>query len=201
MRPMSIAALVLAAGGSRRLGHPKQLVDWGGRPLLEHVLEQVAAWPVDRVVVVLGDRAEEILEQVDLGEAMVVINFDWEEGIASSLRAGLAALTGERGMEAALIVLADQPEIPSGLVAELVETYRRKRPWAVVPRYRYARGNPVLIDQALWGRLMSLEGDAGAKHLLEAHPEWVEEVHVDVLPPRDVDTPADLEELRPRSTR
>ena len=69
---------------------------------------------------------------------------------------------------------------------------------AIVPKYRYTRGNPVLIDRALWPRLMSLEGDEGAQRLLQAHSEWVEEVWFDSLPPRDIDTQADVEELRPR---
>lgn len=69
---------------------------------------------------------------------------------------------------------------------------------AIVPKYRYSWGNPVLIDRALWPRLMSLAGDQGARRLLEAHPEWVDEVWLESLPPRDVDTAADVEELRPR---
>ncbi|MDP8958511.1 MAG: nucleotidyltransferase family protein [Actinomycetota bacterium] len=194
---MSISALLLAAGGSRRFGEAKQLVDWGGRPLLRHVLEQVRSWPVDQVVVVLGHRVEEILDRVDLDDTTVVVNPEWETGLASSLRVGLAALERDPRAEAAIIALGDQPEVDPGVVRRLVEAYRRRGRWAVVPKYRYVRANPVLVDRALWTRLMSLRGDDGARQLLQAHPEWVEEVWVDRLPPRDVDTPGDLADLRP----
>lgn len=193
-----IAALILAAGASSRMGESKQLLDWGGRPLLGYILEQARSWPVDQVVVVLGSEAETILERVDLGQAVVVLNPEWEEGQASSLRAGLAALEREGSMEAAFIVLGDQPEVDPAVLPALVEAYRSSGRWAVVPKYRYTRGNPVLVARALWPRLMSLKGDEGARRLFEAHPEWVEEVRFDQLPPRDVDTPLDVADLRPR---
>jgi molybdenum cofactor cytidylyltransferase len=193
-----IAALILAAGASSRMGESKQLLDWGGRPLLGHILEQARAWPVDQLVVVLGSEAETILDRVDLGQAVVVLNPEWREGQASSLRAGLAALEREVRMEAAFIVLGDQPEVDPAVLSALMEAYRRSGRWAVVPKYRYTRGHPVLVDRALWPRLMSLRGDEGARRLLQAHPEWVEEVRFDQLPPRDVDTPLDAAELRPR---
>jgi molybdenum cofactor cytidylyltransferase len=195
-----IAALILAAGASSRMGESKQLLDWGGRPLLGHILEQARAWPVDQLVVVLGSEAETILERVELGQAVVVLNPEWREGQASSLRAGLAALEREGRMEAAFVVLGDQPEIDPAVLSALVEAYRKSRRWAVVPKYRYTRGNPVLVNRALWPRLMSLRGDEGARRLLEAHPEWVEEVRFDQLPPRDVDTPLDVADLRPRGS-
>lgn len=194
-----IAALILAAGPSRRMGEPKQLVDWGGRPLLSHVVEQARTWPVDLVAVVLGCGAEEILERVDLEGTLVVLNPEWEEGLASSLRAGLAALEREPKAEAALIALGDQPQIDPEVVEALVRAYRRSGKSAVVPKYRYTRANPALVARVLWPRLMGLEGDDGARRLLQAHPQWVEEVWFDQLPPRGVETPFDLAELRPRS--
>ena len=196
--PNGIAALVVAAGGSSRLGTPKQLLDWGGRPLLEHVLAGVATWPVDPVYVVLGASAEAILDEVDVGGASVVINPEWEEGMASSLRVGLDALERETRVEAAVLALGDQPSIAPAVVAGLVAEFLAHRPMAVVPRYRYTRSNPALVARSLWGRLMSLTGDAGARRLLEAHPEWVREVYFDLPPPRDVDTAADVADLRPR---
>lgn len=194
-----ITALVLAAGGSQRLGRPKQLEDWGGRPLLEHVVRMVETWPVDSITVVLGAAAEEILDGVDFGSATLVINPEWDEGISSSLRVGLDALSRKPRATAALVVLGDQPAVPEGVVRRLLEEYRSGSTPAVVPRYRYTRGNPVVFDRSLWGRLMSLSGDQGARDLLKAHPEWVTEVLLDHLPPRDIDTESDVAELRPRS--
>lgn len=197
-RGQGVAVLLLAAGGSHRLGRPKQLVDWGGQPLLGHVLAEVSAWPAERVVAVLGAAAEEVLDAVEFGDAEVVINPEWEEGLASSLRVGLDALSRDARIDAAFLALGDQPGVPEDVPGRLLAEYRTQRSHAVVPKYRYARGNPVLADRRLWPRLMSLVGDEGARRLLQAHPEWVTEVWLDTLPPRDVDTEDDVAELRPR---
>lgn len=193
-----IAALVLAAGGSRRLGRPKQVERWGHTTLLGHVLDHVRTFPVDEVWVVLGAEIEEVMEAVDLTDVGVIENPEWEEGLAASLRVGLDALTRLSKAEAAFIVLGDQPEIPEDVPAKLIAAWKQTRHLAVVPKYRYTAGNPVLVGRELWPRLMSLAGDEGARRLLQAHPEWVEEVWIESLPPRDIDTQTDVEELRPR---
>jgi CTP:molybdopterin cytidylyltransferase MocA len=104
-------------------------------------------------------------------------------------------------VDGALIVMGDQPDVSDEAVAEVVAAYRPGKTPAVVPKYRYARGNPVLVDRLLWPRLMSLEGDEGARRLLDAHPDWVTEVWLGIRPPRDVDTSFDVEELQPRQVR
>lgn len=195
---MKTAALILAAGESRRFGEPKQLADWKGRPLLEYVAGRAAGWPrVDEVYTVLGAEAERIMERVDLTGVTVIENLDWREGIASSLRAGLDALLGDREAGAALVVLADQPMVPAAAVERLFEARRRSGRPVILPRYRFLRGHPVLLDRWLWPRLIAgLEGDQGARNLFLAHPEWVEEVTVGEDAPRDIDTPEDLRRLR-----
>lgn len=195
---MKTAALILAAGESRRFGEPKQLADWGGRPLLEYVAGRAAEWPrVDEVYAVLGANAEQIMERVDLSGATVIENLEWREGIASSLRAGLDALLGDRKAGAALVVLADQPMVPAAAVERLFEARRRSGRPVILPRYRFRRGHPVLLDRWLWPRLAAgLEGDQGARNLFLAHPEWVEEVLIGEDAPRDIDTPEDLRRLR-----
>ena len=195
---MSTAALVLAAGSSRRLGEPKQLIDWGGRPLLQAVLDSVNAWPVDEVWVVLGDHADTILETVDFGSASVVINEAFADGLASSLCVGLDAMLQAGTADRCVVALGDQPGIDSTVVASLLEAHRTSGRMAAVPKYRYTWSNPVVLDRALWNRVMSIEGDTGAQQLLKSHPEWVEEVWFEMLPPRDVDTQSDVDELRPR---
>lgn len=192
---LSAAALVLAAGGSRRLGRPKQLLDWAGRPLLEQVVAAVQLWPARPVVVVLGAQAEEILERVDFGEASAVVNPEWEDGIAASLRAGFDWLSREGRAEWAFVALGDQPRIPVEVPAALLAAAESHGRPAVVPVYRYQRGNPVLVGRELWGRMMSLEGDTGAAALLRAHPAWVHEVRFDHPMPADVDLPADIQDL------
>jgi len=181
------------------MGRPKQLIDWGGRPLLEQVVRAVASWPVAGVVVVLGAYAEEILERVEFGSALVALNPGWKEGMASSLRVGLDLLTRDSAYRAAFIVLGDQPQIPPEVPAALLAGAEGSGRPAVVPVYRYQRGNPVLVSRPLWGRLMSLQGDAGAAGLLAAHPAWVHEVRFERTVPADIDLPDDIQNLPRRS--
>lgn len=195
---MSTAAVVLAAGSSRRLGRSKQLEPWGDSNLLGHVISRTLEFPVEEVWVVVGHEAAEILEQTEMGEAYVVENLEWEEGIASSLRVALDALTRLSRCDQALIVIGDQPDVPVATVEELLESHSRAGKPVTIPKYRYSWGNPVVVDRSLWARLMSLEGDEGAKRLWQAHPEWVNEVWFPDAAPRDVDTEADVDELRPR---
>lgn len=195
---MSTAAVVLAAGGSKRLGRTKQLEPWGESNLLGHVVARTLEFPVEEVWVVLGHDADQILEETDLGEAYVIENLEWEEGIASSLRVALDALTRLSRCDQALIVIGDQPEVSVETVGELLASHAREGRPVTVPKYRYNWGNPVVVDRSLWARVMSLEGDEGAKRLWQAHPEWVNEVWFSDIGPRDVDTEADVAELKPR---
>jgi CTP:molybdopterin cytidylyltransferase MocA len=193
-----VAALVLAAGGSTRLGRPKQLEPWGGTTLLGHVLDLVESAGFKEKFVVLGAECDLILAALDLQGWIVVENPEWEEGLASSLRAGLDAMARLARSESVAIFLGDQPDVDPGVVGRLLEVAAHSKRQAVVPKYRYLWANPVVVARALWPRLMSLTGDEGAKGLLQAHPEWVEEVWFEQRPPRDVDTETDVSELRPR---
>lgn len=195
---MPTAAIILAAGGSQRLGRPKQLEPWGEKNLLGHIVETTSKFPVEEVWVVLGHDWERIHEETDLGDAGIIENPEWEEGIASSIRAGFDALTRLSRCDRALIVIGDQPDVSKEIVEALMESHEAEGRPVTVPKYRYSWGNPVLVDRSLWPRLMSLDGDEGAKRLWQAHPEWVNEVWFADVPPRDVDTENDVAELRPR---
>lgn len=197
---MSTAAVVLAAGASKRLGRPKQLEPWGNTNLLGHIVARTASFDVEEVWVVLGYEIEKVLSETDLGDAGVVENPEWEEGIASSLRVGLDALTRLSRCDTALIVIADQPEISGEIVAEVLKSHAKSGKPVTIPKYRYTLGNPVVVNRSLWDRVMSLEGDDGAKRLWLAHPDWVNEVWFSEPPPRDVDTESDVTDLRPRHT-
>ena len=197
---MSTAAVVLAAGGSSRLGRTKQLEPWGGTNLISHVLARTAEFPVAEVWVVLGHDIDRILGESDLGDAYVIENLEWEEGIASSLRVALDALTRLSKCDQALVVIGDQPDIPVEVVEQLLASHQKEGRPVTLPKYRYTWGNPVIVERSLWPRLMSLEGDEGAKRLWQAHPEWINEVWFPETGPRDVDTEADVVELRPRGS-
>ncbi len=195
---MSTAAVVLAAGGSRRLGRPKQLEPWGETTLLGHVVERTRSFGLDEIWVVLGHDLESVLENAEMGDVYVIENPEWEEGIASSLRVGLDALTRLSKCDSAMIVIGDQPNISTDVVEELMRSHAKEGRPVTVPKYRYTWGNPVIVDRSLWPRLMSLEGDEGAKRLWHAHPEWVNEVWFGGQSPRDVDTESDIADLQPR---
>ncbi len=195
---MRIAGLIFAAGSSSRLGEPKQLIPWGEGNLLTHVIARTLSFGVEEVWVVLGHESERILAETDFENAHVVINDDYELGLSSSIRVGLDALTRQSKADSALLLMGDQPDVRSEVVHEILETGRSSKRPVVMPKYRYTWSNPALVDRSLWPRIMSIEGDHGASKLLQTHPEWVEEVWFEFLPPRDVDTPDDVAELSPK---
>ncbi|HYM97678.1 MAG TPA: nucleotidyltransferase family protein, partial [Candidatus Sulfotelmatobacter sp.] len=116
---MKSAGVVLAAGSSRRMGSPKQLLVVDGRPLLELVIARVCESRLDEVVVVLGAAVEEIRAKVDFGRARVIVNPDHASGMASSLRAGIAVLDG--GVGRAVVILGDQPDISAEMLDRLLD--------------------------------------------------------------------------------
>jgi molybdenum cofactor cytidylyltransferase len=195
---MRTAGLVLAAGSSRRMGRPKQLLDVGGRPLLEVVVGHANASRLDDVLVVLGAAAEEIKAQVDFGRARVLINPQHATGMASSLRAGLSALDGD--VDAAMVILGDQPDI-AGRIDRLLGLQHESGLPAAALSFGGLLHPPVLLRRELWGDVMALEGDVGCRAVIRARPELVARVPVETLNhPVDVDTPDDykrLVDLRP----
>lgn len=190
---MTIGGLVLAAGAGRRFGGPKALARLDGRPLVEIVHERLVAAGCDPVVTVLGAEADEVWSGADLGE--VVVNAAWQEGLASSLEAGLDALDGRA--EVVVIVLADQPRIGTSAVERLVDAWRDGAQ-AAVATYGGKPRNPVLLAASVWEQVLAeAHGDVGARAWLRNHPDQVVEVPCDDTgSPVDVDTPGDLENLR-----
>jgi nicotine blue oxidoreductase len=191
-----VAALVLAAGGGRRLGgRPKALLTHRGRPLIEHAVGVLRAAGCEDVHVVLGARAGAVRTQADLGGCVVVENRDWEQGMGSSLRAGLDSLAGT-GARAALVLLVDQPGIGARAVARVRAAYRDEGS-LVSAAYDGVRGHPVLFGAAHWaGIAASATGDRGARAYLKAHDDALTLVECgDVAQAYDVDTEADLGHL------
>ena len=160
-----VYAIVLAAGTSSRLRHnPKQLLNWNNRPLLEHALLNVQAILQDRVIVVLGAHSHAIETDINLKAFKTVINTDWQQGIASSIRAGIQSLS--ETATAALIVLSDQPLIRVEHFQHLLTTWESSPTQIVASEYHQSVGVPALFPARFFKPLQSLQGDQGAKSLL-----------------------------------
>lgn len=168
----AISAIVLAAGASRRLGRPKQLLMDHGETLLARTVRLAAEAGAAPVVVVLGAGHERILETVRLGEAVVVINEDWEQGVSTSLRAGLNASDAiDPQTEGALILTCDQPRLNlEHLRALKSESAAHARSTIVASAYADVLGVPVLFPRGVFPDLHALRGDKGARVLLLAPP-------------------------------
>ncbi len=192
---MKVAALVLAADVGSGFDECKYLTEFRGSTLIEHVVAEVHRWPVDAVIVVLGSHAEAILDRTDLGESMIVIDLEWEEGEAAALRVGIDTLYRLDEYDTVVLTYADHPGSRPDEVARLIEKYRSGHRPAVVPKYRYVVGHPVVLGETLWPRLISMEGSAGFDQILQAHPDWVDEVWFDRLPVPRVHTPEDVADI------
>lgn len=191
-----IAGLLLAAGGGRRLGgRPKALLEHRGRPLVEHAVGVLRAAGCSRVHVVLGARADAVRERAELEGCVVVENPEWEQGMGSSLRAGLDSLAAT-GARAAVVSLVDQPGIGPEAVRRVLAAYRDETS-LVSAAYDGVRGHPVLFGAAHWAAIAeSATGDRGARAYLKAHATAITLVECgDVAQPYDIDTEADLVHL------
>jgi len=191
----STSAIILAAGTSTRMGTAKQLLRLDDRPLLQHVLDNVRASEVEEIVLVLGSSAESIQREIDAHNVCVVLNESYQQGMGTSLKAGLAAVGPEA--QAALIVLADQPFVRPATLDKLIAEHRSSGAQIAIPTYRGFRGNPVLLDRSVFPEVMALGGDIGCRAIFGDHPRGIVKVPVDdvgIL--LDIDRREDFEALR-----
>ena len=189
-----IAAVVLAAGGASRFGSAKQLAELDGVPLLEHAIRAVEAVPaIERIVVVLGARADEIRAGVDFGSAEVAVCEDWASGQAASLRCGIAAVAEA---DAVILTLGDMPKVTPQVIARFADlaaehgAHTRAR-----GVFDGAPGHPVALGSAYFADIAALEGDVGARDVLKRIGAFAIEVG-HLCSGVDVDTPETLETLR-----
>lgn len=191
----AVGILVLAAGESARLGRPKQSLPFGDTTLLGHAVAQALAARLGPVVVVLGAHADALRGHVP-AEAHIVLNRGWREGMASSIRAGLAVLEAEwPTVRAAIVMTCDQPHVSAELLRELAATWVTGGAPVVASRYGGTLGVPALFAREVWSELMALRGDRGAKAVIARHADMVQAVE---FPggEADVDTEEDWRRLR-----
>jgi len=187
-----VAALVLAAGCSRRMGaQNKLLIDIGGTPMIRRIVDCVCASGVSETMVVTGHESRQVGRSLKCCDVKLRYNSAYEKGLSASLKCGLAAL---RDCEGVLVILGDMPRISTQLVNRLIERFRAdgSRP-IVIPFFAGQRGNPVVLPRRFFAELQGISGDQGARKLISLYPHDVYEVHVDdpgVL--FDIDLPVDL---------
>ncbi len=189
-----VFGMVLAAGESRRLGQPKQLLDLAGRPLVTHIVEHALAAPLDGVVVVIGSHASEIELALRGVPVYRVFNPHFAQGQGSSLAAGIRAMPST--VDAVVVVLGDVPGVTPESIGAVVARWRETHAPAVVTRYGGQQAHPVLFDRSVFFELASLEGDVGGRDILRSLGDLVEVIDLPGAAPPDVDTEEDWERLQ-----
>ena len=185
-----VTGLVLAAGGSRRLGEPKQLLPYGSGTLLDHALDTARASGFGQLIVAIGGSSGEVRSRVDLSGAEVVENPDFGEGCYSSIAAGLGAL--DPRAELLVLMLGDQPGVTPATVRALMAGCGDGTVLAAC-LYDDGRGHPLAFGRDAFDDLRELHGDKAVWKLMERRSDEVVEIRVSGPIPRDVDTRADYE--------
>lgn len=194
---MKISGVILAAGRSRRMGRPKQLLRYRGRTFLQHALDCAREADLDRLILVLGHEADAILEKTDVRGVEVVVNRDYGLGQSTSVIRGLDAAGACDGV---LFQLGDQPLVESDTLNRIIGCFRKEGPGAVVPVYQGTRGNPALLGTCFFHQIRTLRGDTGPRRILRDDPDRVRLLPVeDEGIVRDIDTPEEWARLRVES--
>jgi molybdenum cofactor cytidylyltransferase len=196
--PMNtVAAVIVAAGSSSRLGQPKQLLLIEGEPMLQRVISFAREARASPIVVVLGAHRELIEKRVDFLDTSIVVNEEWQEGLASSIRAGVIAIQRDAPQYSGLLLLTcDQPRVSTEHLRALIDTFiAQPKDTAVASKYVGTRGIPAIFPRSAAENLCALQGDKGARFLLAQSPWPVIEIPLQGGE-IDIDRPEDLARLR-----
>ena len=170
-----LAAVILSAGESSRMGSPKALLDYQGRPFLEHLLEATRHPKIGLTRVVLGANAESICRKIKLDPAAVIVNREWKKGQLSSMQAAIRSLrSGET--DGILLCLIDHPLISAALVGQLIHQFYESGKLIIIPTYNNKRGHPIIFSSALYGELLEAPSEVGARAVVWNHRDDVLEV-------------------------
>jgi molybdenum cofactor cytidylyltransferase len=194
--PMPVAAIIIAAGASTRLGQPKQLIMVDGEPMLQRAIRRAQQAGASPVFIVLGAHREVIQNAIDFRAAKIVVNNDWEEGMASSIRAGVVAVRSEAPTaEGVLLMTCDQPHVSAEHLGCLIGmSYAQSAPTAIASFYGGIRGVPAIFPRQALRDLLALRGNKGARSLLEMPPWPVISIAL-ACGEVDIDRPEDLAQL------
>ncbi len=197
-----IAAILLAAGESRRMGQPKLLLPWGGTTVLGQVVATFAAAGVDEILVITGGNRplveELVVELAGRFPVRAVYNPAYAQGgMVSSIQTGIQELTQIPGLDGALIALGDQPQVRMETIEQIRAAYLESGKPLVVPSFRNRRGHPWLATRPLWEEIMALPGSVTPRQFLSAHAGEIEYVEADATILQDLDTPDEYARQRP----
>jgi molybdenum cofactor cytidylyltransferase len=192
----SCGIVILAAGASTRLGKPKQLLQYRGKTLLAHAINEAVNSNADAIVVILGKDADLFKKEIDDGKVRVAINSSWEEGMASSLRLGLDTLLNDKPyIDAVIFMVCDQPHVLSSILNELIITQQKTTKQIVTCNYGDSIGPPALFHKKYFKDLMKLSGDTGARKIIQ---ENMNDMTTILFPEGeiDIDTEENYENLK-----
>jgi molybdenum cofactor cytidylyltransferase len=186
-----VTAIILAAGGSSRMGKPKQLLEIGGKTLVSIVIEYILASIIDDIIIVTQPDLP-LINDNEYPEVKRVVNKEWQRGQSSSMKAGLSAV--DQKTEAVMFFMADQPMVDKGVINRLIISFQETGKPIISPLYNGKKGAPVIFKRRLFDELNLIQGDRGGRDLLEVYP--VEYVNIEMpLAAMDVDTPEEYEKL------
>jgi molybdenum cofactor cytidylyltransferase len=172
-----LSAILLAAGESKRMGEPKQLMPLGSSTLLEQAVDNLLNASVDETIVVVGHRAEEITKAIATKPVKIMLNPNYRQGMSTSIIAGLILVDPKS--QAVMLALGDQPLVASQTINQLIEAFNNQNKGIAVPTHKGKRGHPIIFAIRYKPELMELEGDIGGREILQRHPEDILEVAVD----------------------